>query len=83
MADKKYNGYRNYDTWLLCLNIDNDEGLYNKFRNYKGSPDDLKDELEEMFYNEEMNVVKIFDTWDMRSWHNIDWIEVLETRKED
>ena len=24
-----YNGYTNYETWLICLNIDNEQGLYN------------------------------------------------------
>lgn len=24
-----YNGYTNYETWLVCLNIDNEQGLYN------------------------------------------------------
>ena len=29
MEDTSYNGYTNYETWLICLNIDNEQGLYN------------------------------------------------------
>jgi hypothetical protein len=28
MTEEGYNGYANYETWLLCLNVDNDYGLY-------------------------------------------------------
>lgn len=29
MTEEGYNGYTNFETWLICLNIDNDFGLYN------------------------------------------------------
>ena len=32
MEDQKYNGWANYPTWAVNLWGDNDEGLYNYFR---------------------------------------------------
>ena len=29
MDNSEYNGYKNYETWNVCLWIANDEGLYN------------------------------------------------------
>lgn len=34
-----YNGYANYETWNLCLWFDNDEGLYNLYRENAGKWD--------------------------------------------
>ena len=32
MADAKYNGWTNYETWNVALWIDNEEGSYNHWR---------------------------------------------------
>lgn len=99
-GDKGYNGYNNYETWLLCLNIDNDQGLYNSINelvteylndtrydrttcNYYDLGDRIRDYLEELFWNDEYNVYKICDTWTLRDWQEIDWLEVAETRLEE
>lgn len=31
-TDKKYNGWTNYETWLVALHIDNDEGLQEEIK---------------------------------------------------
>jgi len=76
-----YNGYTNYETWKLCLNLDNNENLYNYYKNYKGDYTDLKDEIEHDFEVE--NGYKIEDFWSYNEWKEINWEEVLETRKEE
>lgn len=34
MANKSYNGHKNYNAWNVSLWINNDEGLYNMAKNY-------------------------------------------------
>ncbi len=92
MADTPYNGYTNYETWLLCLNIDNEQGIYesvNEFVEKKKELDNydlgekLKEFLEELFFVDEHNIYKICDTWTFRDWQEINWVEVAETRRGD
>ena len=82
MEDETYNGYTNYETWKLCLNLDNDESLYNEYKDYDRDYTQLKESLESIF--EVDNGYKIsYDFWSYNEWKEIDWIEVLETRKEE
>lgn len=82
-----YNGWANWETWSVQLNISNDQGWYNALIELvqplltEGKKDNeiaqaIKDYLEEIIYNEEFNVYKIYDTWDSNSWHEVDWIEI-------
>ena len=93
MSGEGYNGYTNYETWLVCLNIDNDEGLYHDVRraakeskelhdNYEVGQE-LKEYLEEWFYDDKNHIYKICDSWTERDWKEINWTEVAETRLED
>jgi len=82
MKQEKYNGYTNFETWKLCLNIDNEEFLYKELRNFKGSADDLRVHLEERFEFEDVGY-KIVDFWSYNEWKEINWEEVIETRKEE
>lgn len=78
---EKYNGYSNYYTWLLCLNIDCKESLYDSYRNYRYSAENLKESLE--FVCSVDNGFKIDDFWSFREWELIDWDEVLVSRIDD
>jgi len=88
-----YNGWTNYETWLLKLNLDNDQGTYTMCQewfkdNYKLSEteqpdtyeiaDSFKEYLEELFWIENHNIYKICDTWTHRDWQEINWIEITE-----
>lgn len=91
MENTSYNGYTNFETWLLCLNIDNEYGIYSEIRDFVEENeeldnydlgDKLKDYLEELFFIEENNIFKICDTWTLRDWQEIDWTEVAQTRRD-
>ena len=73
----EYNGYANYETWLLCLNLDNNEYLYELFKNYEGCAERLQEDVEGIAWVEEFNGYKLEDTWTQRDWDEIHWIEVL------
>ena len=98
MSDEKYNGWNNYETWLLKLNLDNDSGTYNMCQewfkeNYEITEtekpdtykiaDSFKEFLEEIFFVEEHNIYKICDTWTFRDWQEIDFIEIVESYIEE
>lgn len=86
MNTEKYNGYTNFETWRLCLNLDNDQGLYSQFYNYTGTEEELKRELEDCFQVESKGDIvgyHICDFWSTSEWESIDWEEVLETRQDE
>ena len=87
-----YNGWTNYETWLLALNVDNDEGLYDisrelieqtKDREVYEAAKELKEQLEDLTYKEECNIYKICDSWTYRDWQEINFNEIVKSwRKE-
>lgn len=96
MAEEGYNGWTNYETFLLMLNLDNDQGTYNMMIDLvhdllEGNEDcdtydfgqALKDNLEELFWVEEYGIYKICDTWTTRDWAEIDWYQIGEAYMEE
>jgi len=86
---EKYNGWSNYQTWKLALNISNDEGFYKESRELvkKGeivSGQGLKEWLEGIItYSEEFNTWKICDTWSNAEWSEINFEEVFDNIKQE
>tara|TARA_R100000306_G_C4346821_1_gene128056 strand:+ start:691 stop:987 length:297 start_codon:yes stop_codon:yes gene_type:complete len=91
-----YNGWINYDTWKLKLNIDNDEGLYNIFKELmeesikNGTIDDIDEEYikeycEELAeYSDKFNSFRFgFDSWSWFEWENIHFNDILVSLKRD
>lgn len=84
--DAEYNGYSNYETWLMSLNLDNDQYLNERLMEIANGCGDtydkaqeLKDWIESEFYNEEFSVYKICDTWTERDFQEIDFSEIIES----
>jgi len=90
--NKSYNGWTNYETWLLKLNLDNDYGLYQMCNEYFEESKDIgkyelsqmfKEYLEELFFIEEHNIIKLCDTWTWRDWEDINFFEIVGSYLED
>jgi len=90
--DKKYNGWVNYETWLMNLNLTNDESTYNEVLNivkdnlekedYKQA-EALKSWVEETFSVENQDIIRICDTWTYRDFQEIVWCEIVEALSTD
>ena len=85
--DSEYNGYSNFETWLMSLNLDNNQSLNDMVMTIANAPhletydkaDSLKSQVEDMFYVEEYGIYKICDTWTDRDFKEIDWCEIIES----
>ena len=86
--NNKYNGWANYETWKLALNIDNDEGLYNwalKMAELLGEDfngEYLKGYLEEIAEFKDVGY-KLCDFWSCNEWREIDFEEVAEAKRNE
>ena len=92
MSEEEYNGWTNYETWLLALNVDNDQGLYNSTRDLikqtksmdvYDAARELKQQLEDVAYNEKCNIYKICDNWTQRDWKEINFNEIVKSWREE
>ena len=93
MSSQEYNGWTNYETWLMALNIDNDQGMqecvleliYNNSGPYIMTSSDLKDWIEDMIAIEchGTQMYKIFDSWSECEFANIDWYNRLTPDAEE
>ena len=92
MSEEGYNGWTNYETWLLALNVDNDQGLYNFTRDLikQTKPMDvwdaareLKQQLEDIAYDEKCDIYKICDNWTQRDWNEINFSKIVKSWREE
>lgn len=88
--DEEYNGYSNYETWLMSLNLDNEQPLNEMVMEIaNGSGDtydkaqELKQRIEELFYNEQLGIYKICDSWTDRDFQEIDFTEIIESHVDE
>ena len=91
MTDEEYNGWTNYETWLMDLNLTNEQGIYNDVRDLiqeiRDNDDmenwdiaqELKQYIEDTYWHDETNVVMICDTWTLRNFQEINWLEIVES----
>ena len=91
--DERYNGWVNYETWLMGLVLSNEESLYNavlelleenKEESDYHKADLLKEWIEELFYNEDFSIIRVdCETWTLRDFQEIDFIEIVRSFKEE
>lgn len=91
VQEKRYNGYTNFETWLMALNIDNDstifyDVLYIIKMNIKEDDSVLvgaiKQYLEDRFYIDEYSIYHICNSWTNRDFNEIDFYDLIENWKE-
>lgn len=99
MEEEKYNGWTNYETWLLHLNLSDKQETDNATRELvKGIEEDgkkgynktdgdkvqaFREQLEELFWIAEHNIYKICDSWTSRDWHEINFLEVYKAYSDE
>jgi len=91
--DKEYNGYTNYMTWDVALNIDNEESFQEEvYANIKDGNIKNGYELKEWFkenleesgnYNQEYDVYKLSDAWTNRELEDVNWTELYDNYKQN
>jgi hypothetical protein len=84
----RYNGYANFKTWQVGLNIDNDEGLYIESRDAikRGDIKDgesYKEWFKEYTQTKEEGFYKVYDGWSDAELDEVDWNELYETHKKE
>ncbi len=88
---EEYNGWRNYETWVVNLWLTNDEVSYNSLYDLaKETPDKfalsqiLRVDTEERFYDlrdnsvNEIEIPGMFQDLLMKAIGRVDWLEVAE-----
>lgn len=88
---EKYNGYTNYETWLMALTLDNNESLMDFCKEAVQNIDDLYDAgkeiksyIEENYYVLEYGIIYIGgNSWTERDFQEIDWTDVAECFMEE
>lgn len=95
MADEKYNGWSNYETWVVKLWMDNDEGSYDYWReNTEEAYNDaekrrqfariaLADRLENDHREAMPEVTGVFADLLGRAMGRVDWHEIADALLED
>lgn len=83
--ENKYNGWKNYQTWVTALWMENEIGTYNFFHEMSNSCEDkfeLADMIKEYFENEYEECVPYNCGWfcdiARRSFEEIDFVEIAE-----
>lgn len=77
MENEKYNGWSNYDTWLVALWLNNDESNYKRIVNkIKGIGTDRK--LSDMRYDEKVAYIRQLHYGDKIKWSNVCYLEIVE-----
>ena len=67
---EKYNGWVNYETWLMALNLSNDEGTYNAV------VDLMRENKDKDIYDKGELLRNFVD-------NKIDWAEIVKSYDED
>jgi len=79
-----YNGWTNYETWLMNVNIDN-EGIYSMIMENidNMTANELKEFVSDLCYVKKYNIYHLCDTFSNREFDAVDWSELHESYLSD
>jgi hypothetical protein len=78
---EEYNGWTNYETWLLALNLDNSQDMQlatHEAALMAGDSDEFKELISDISFLEEHGIYKIEDVWTERDWQEANWFELWD-----
>jgi hypothetical protein len=81
MITQNYNGWTNYETWLVSLWLDNEEGSYNAVRDMARENDnarDLADALKSMHEEAMPETTGVFADLLNAAMSEVNWREIAE-----
>lgn len=80
-----YNGWTNYETWLVNLWITGDEGYYSRFQeivSFGDSLDDQAEALEDFLRSEHDGYSSVWADLVNASLSEVNWYEIVEMNQE-
>lgn len=85
-SNNGYNGWTNYETWLVALNLDN-EATTSRYAHFVAESSDswmeFRDTIAEYCYDVEADLYALSDRWLERDWLEINWYEVYQSFLEE
>jgi hypothetical protein len=92
MNEKGYNGWTNYETWLIKLWMDNDEGSYHYWQDsaqeaydddHEDAASNLAETLKQIYNDNAPEVSGVYADLLNASLGEVDWHEIAESLLED
>jgi len=88
----EYQGWANYPTWLLKVNIDTEKGILDdvcqgiangSITTYEGLKDYLSEMCEHTAASGRNRYFEITDLWSLWDWNSVDWYHLFTSYQED
>jgi hypothetical protein len=87
MNEKEYNGYTNYETWLVALWIDNDQGLSeiitDNTRDNRDSLYNIADSIKELIEDYAPETTGLYADLMNAALSEVNWKEIAENHLEE
>jgi hypothetical protein len=89
MATEKCLGWTNYETWLMNVNLTNEEGIYtfivdlaSRIKDDYELAEALKVWLEDNYFLDDVGIFKLCDAWTHRNFQEVNFIEIAKSLRD-